>query len=114
MVSYLKNRFSHNSFDHVDIIQSRMENPCVPVDVDLVFVANTYRFISDRSEFLGNLYQQIKHQTQLVFVDFKGAHARVTSEMAINEIQQAGFKVLNLDTTGCPDHYILTFEKEQK
>ncbi|MCG6200623.1 class I SAM-dependent methyltransferase, partial [Psychromonas antarctica] len=111
MVTYLKNRFSHDSFHNVNIIQSRMEDPCIPADVDMVFVANTYRFINNRAVFLRNLYQQVKQHTQLIFVDFKGCHARVSPDMAINEVQQAGFKVGNLDISGCPDHYILTFKK---
>lgn len=114
MVIYLKNRFSHDSFHNVDIVQSAMEDPCIPLDVDMVFVANTYRFINDRCAFLGNLFQQVKRHTRLVFVDFKGSHARVSPDMAIDEVQQAGFKVINFDITGCPDHYILTFQKKDE
>ena len=111
MVTYLKSRFSNSRLNNVDIIQSKSEDPCIPRDVDMVFIANTYRFINDRSAFLGNLFQQVESNTRLVFVDFKGSHARVSPDMAINEVQQAGFEIINLDITGCPDHYILTFRK---
>lgn len=111
MVTYLKNRFSNSRLNNVDIIQSKGEDPCIPVNVDMVFIANTYRFINDRATFLCNLFQQVESHTRLVFVDFKGSHARVSADMAINEVQQAGFEIINLDITGCPDHYILTFRK---
>jgi len=111
MVSYLKNRFSDDSFSHVNIIHSLFADPCIPSDVDMVFVANTYRFITDRCTFLNNLFQQVKTQTRLVLVDFKGSHARVSPNKALEEVQQAGFEILNFDLTGCPDHYILTCQK---
>ena len=111
MVTYLQDRFSHDSFHNVQVIQSVMQDPCIPADVDIVFVANTYRFITDRGTFLSNLFQQIQDHTQVIFVDFKGSNARVTTEMATNEVQQAGFEVSSLDIIGCPDHYILAFKR---
>lgn len=112
MVAYLNNRFSDDRFHHVDIIHSSHNDPCIPKDADMVFVANTYRFISDRETFLGNLFQQVKQDTRLVLVDFKGSNARVSPEMAVQEVKRAGFEILNFDTTGCPDHYILSCQKK--
>ena len=109
MVAYMKERFSGDSFAHLQVFQSMPDNPCIPADVGVVFLANTYRFIQSRDLFLQKMREQTRRGTRFVFVDFKGANARVTAEMAVNEVQEAGFEVLNFDLEGCPDHYILTF-----
>jgi len=31
--------------------------------------------------------------------------------MAIDEVKNAGFEIIDFDTKGCPDHYLLTFSK---
>ncbi len=109
MVVYMQNRFSDTDFAHLTVIQSQYEDPCIPVGTDTVFLANTYRFIQNRGEFLNKMREQTKPGTRFVFVDFKGSHARVSPQMAIDEVQNAGFTVQEFDTKGCPDHYILMF-----
>jgi len=113
MVAYMKDRFSAERFAHMQVIASMPDNPCIPSDVDIVFLANTYRFIERRDLFLQKMREQTKSGTRFVFVDFKGANARVTPEMARNEVQEAGFEVQSLDLDGCPDHYILNFKEIQ-
>ncbi|PWI32427.1 class I SAM-dependent methyltransferase [Vibrio albus] len=109
MVAYMKNRFSESGFAHLTVVQSEADDPCIPAGVNTVFLANTYRFILKRNEFLQKMREQTAPGTRFVFVDFKGSHARVSPQMAMDEVQGAGFKVLNFDAEGCPDHYILTF-----
>jgi hypothetical protein len=109
MVAYMKERFSAENFTQIQVIQSMVDDPCIPADVDIVFLANTYRFIPNRDDFLHKMRQQTQSGTRFVFVDFKGATARVTAEMAKHEVEQAGFAVHSFDVDGCPDHYILTF-----
>ncbi|MDW6005079.1 class I SAM-dependent methyltransferase [Vibrio mangrovi] len=109
MVAYMRERFSDEQFAHVQVIQSQPDNPCIPTDVNWVFVANTYRFIHHRDAFLQKMREQTNPGTTFVFVDFKGVNARVSPQMAIDEVKNAGFEILHLDTEGCPDHYILTF-----
>ncbi|WP_417071015.1 methyltransferase domain-containing protein [Niveibacterium terrae] len=86
-------------------------NPCLPEDLDLVFLANVYRFIEDRSGFLTRLAEQVGLQTRIVFVDFKGESSWVGPQQAEAEVRQAGFAVRQLDLVGCPDHYIMSFGK---
>ncbi|KUI98280.1 hypothetical protein [Vibrio sp. MEBiC08052] len=76
------------------------DDPCIPADVETVFMANTYRFIQE----------QTTRDTKFVFVDYKGSNARVSPQQAMNEVRQAGFEVIDFDIDGCPDHYILTFK----
>jgi len=109
MVTYMKDRFSSDQFERLNVIQSTPDNPCIPSDVDIVFIANAYRFIEDRENFLHKMKSQINAKTICVIVDLKGERARVTSDMTIDEISKAGFKIENVDFQGCPDHFILTF-----
>ncbi len=109
MVAYMQERFAAEQFAHLQVRQSRADNPCIPEDANIVFMANTYRFIHNRDSFLQKMRAQAGRETRFVFVDFKGSTARVTPQMAIDEVQKAGFEVLHFDLEGCPDHYILSF-----
>ncbi|MGL6124132.1 MAG: class I SAM-dependent methyltransferase [Shewanella sp.] len=111
MVSYMQHRFANTKYHNVEVAQSSVIDPCIPEGVDLVFVANTYRFIQDRPTFLQNLRAQVTSNTKLFFIDFKGENSRVSPQMVRAEIEQAGFSIVNMDITGCPDHYVMEFFK---
>lgn len=109
MVQHLRERFRADNCAHVQVIESEPDNPCIPADVNIVFLANTYRFIERRKAFLQKMRQQTRSGTRFVIVDFKRANARVLPQTAMDEIKDAGFTVLQFDLQSCPDHYILTF-----
>jgi len=111
MLSHMANRFAQEGRCNIILSQSRHDDPCLPPGLDLVFLANVYRFIQARETFLANLYQQIEDSTRVVFVDFKGEQARVSPQQAVNEVTAAGFVVERMDIHACPDHYILQFRK---
>ncbi|MFC3024870.1 class I SAM-dependent methyltransferase [Vibrio zhugei] len=110
MVAYMQNRFSDEVFDNIQVVLSQPDNPCIPLGVDIVFMANTYRFIPERVAFLQKMRSQTVLNTKFVIVDFKGSNARVSPQLAIEEVGEAGFEVMDFDADGCPDHYILTFK----
>ncbi|QMV16876.1 class I SAM-dependent methyltransferase [Vibrio spartinae] len=110
MVAYMQERFSGEAFAQIEIILSQRDNPCIPADAETVFIANTYRFIQERDAFLQKMREQTSRGTKFVLVDYKGSNARVSPQQAMDEVRQAGFEVVNFDTEGCPDHYILTFK----
>ncbi|KUI98265.1 class I SAM-dependent methyltransferase [Vibrio sp. MEBiC08052] len=110
MVAYMQARFSDQTFANVRVILSQRDDPCIPADVETVFMANTYRFIQERDAFLLKMREQTTRDTKFVFVDYKGSNARVSPQQAMNEVRQAGFEVIDFDIDGCPDHYILTFK----
>lgn len=107
MRTYLQQRFANVS--NLTCAACTPTDPCLPDDVDLVFIANTYRFITDRIAFLANLKQQLPEKARVVIVDFKGNHARVTPAMAMMEIIAAGFEIYHYERDSCPDHYLLSF-----
>ncbi|WP_070972206.1 class I SAM-dependent methyltransferase [Vibrio sonorensis] len=112
MVSYMKQRFS-TSFENVQVIQSEPDNPHIPADTKLVFIANTYRFIEDRMRFLSNLKSQTSPTTRFVVIDIKGNRGQVPSDKAISEWENAGFMVEIFDEDGCPEHFILIMSHQQ-
>lgn len=111
MVAYMNRRFEGSPTDRIEVLQSTSTDPCLPAGVDVVFLANVYRFIRARDEFLARLYEQTNSDTTIVFVDFRGANARVSPQTARKEVEKAGFEVKAMDSEGCPDHYIMTFSK---
>ncbi|MGF1740589.1 class I SAM-dependent methyltransferase [Vibrio profundum] len=113
MVRYMQNRFADSQHGNIKVTQSTLADPCIPEGVDLVFIANTYRFIQDRVTFLQNLWAQVSSQAQLIIVDFKGENARVSPQMAAAEVEQAGFSIVNMDMSGCPDHYVMELAKAE-
>lgn len=114
MVCYMKNRFSENECANIQTILSRADDPCIPSDTNIVFLANTYRFIQERDTFLLRIREQTGAETKFVFVDFRGSHARISQQMAMEEVKNAGFEVMTVDSSGCPDHYILIFKKYER
>ena len=111
MVSYMNNHFANEQRNNIETGLCTLTDPCLPENLNIVFLANTYRFIENRSEFLKNLHNQVSDNTRVMFVDFKGSHARVSPETAMDEVTSAGFEIDHFDQDGCPDHYILTFRK---
>ncbi|WP_192457460.1 class I SAM-dependent methyltransferase [Musicola keenii] len=111
MVSYMERRFAMEARANIRVGLSLHTDPCLPAGLDVVFMANVYRFIREREAFLAQLYRQIDAATRVVFVDFKGSQSRVGPQQAQAEVVAAGFVVDEMDLEGCPDHYILQFRK---
>lgn len=114
MLTYLQQRFANQP--RIVCRACEPANPHLPDDVDTVFIANSYRFITERTEFLARLYEQLPQKARVIIVDFKGSNARVTPEMAMKEVISESFEIYHYDRDGCPDHYILSFrlpEQEQ-
>ncbi|MFK0570914.1 class I SAM-dependent methyltransferase [Endozoicomonas sp.] len=111
MISYMEKRFADGGQTNIQPRVSEHLDPRLPAGLDVVFLANVYRFIKQREMFLANLYKQVSHGTLIMFVDFRGSHARVSPHQAMNEVTQSGFVIEDMDINGCPDHYILRFRK---
>ena len=45
MIRYMKKRFIEEKRDNIETGYSKHVNPCLPGEVDVVFLANVYRFI---------------------------------------------------------------------
>lgn len=110
MVAFMRERFTKARYSNVTVAQSGPINPCLPEHLDVIFMANVYRFIQDRGAFLHALHQQSEPHARIVFIDLKQSQ-RLCAQDVEQEVMAAGFLIEELDMTGCPDHYILSFRK---
>lgn len=113
MIAFMQRRFAREGRANIEIRQSRHADPCLPAGLDVAFLANVYRFIKDRPAFLAQLFRQVDEKTRVMFVDLKHIQAQVSPQLAMAEVKAAGFLVADMDLTGCPDHYILRFGKQE-
>lgn len=111
MITFMRERFRQTDLNNIGFVLSKPGDPTIPCGCTVVFLANAYRFISDRKAFLMKIMQQTDTNTRYYIVDFKGENARVSPKLATEEVESAGFKIINYDDTGCPDHYILSFSR---
>ena len=111
MVGYMQNRFANEGLVNIETRQNKHDDPCLPKYLDMVFMANVYRFIQERPTFLARLHAQIHQETEVIFVDFRGINARISAQQAMDEVRAAGFQVKSVDLESCPDHYIMKFSK---
>ncbi|MDC0611635.1 class I SAM-dependent methyltransferase [Vibrio sp.] len=111
MIDFMIKRFTKEKIKNISPIQSMRDDPCIPNECTVVFLANTYRFIENRFRFLQKIHEQTQPNTRYIIVDYKGSNARVSPTEAVQEVIEAGFTVSTFDTEGCPDHYILKFTK---
>ena len=112
MIEFMEQRFSQPQYSNIQVQICNAIAPHLPSELDVVFLANVYRFIIPRDTFLANLYQQVQDNTLIMFVDFRRSHARVSPQQAMDEVTRAGFIIEDMDMSSCPDHYILRFTKE--
>lgn len=111
MLAYMERRFAQEAFTNIVVQPSQHGDPQLPAGLDIIFLANVYRFIRDRQAFLVQLYQQCEPHTCGMFVDLKHEQAQVSPQQVVTEIEATGFKVVELDMVSCPNHYILQFSK---
>ncbi|MRI35183.1 class I SAM-dependent methyltransferase [Endozoicomonas sp. OPT23] len=111
MVSHMVQRFEAECKGNVEARLTDALKPCLPDAVDVVFLANVYRFIEQRDLFLNHLYQQADKDTEFVFVDLDSEHARVGFDRVVSEVRQAGFEITFSDRESCPSHYVLKFRQ---
>ena len=97
------------------------DDPMLPQgELDLVFTANTYAYIRDRVAYFTKVRQALKPGGRLVVIDFRpGAQApggvapedkfRITRDVAVGELEQAGF-VLDHEETYLPHQWFLVLQ----
>jgi predicted methyltransferase len=97
------------------------EDPLLPAgEIDLVFTANTYSYIRDRTAYFEKVNAALKPTGRLAIVDFRpdatylGDAApepkhRVSRETVVRELEAAGF-VLEGEETFLPHQYVLVFK----
>ena len=97
------------------------DDPLLPEgEVDLVFTANTYAYIRDRTAYFTKVRQALKPDGRLVVIDFRPdatppdgmapqASHRVARDGALAELEQAGF-VLDREETFLAHQWFLVLQ----
>lgn len=86
-----------------------------PGEVDLFVTKNTYHHLHKRSEYLMLVKKGLAHGGKAVIVDFKKMDTplgpplamRVSELVVAQELELAGFKKINVDSTTFTQHYII-------
>ena len=86
-----------------------------PNEVDIVFIANTFKYIPDRINYLRNLKSKFKADGRIMIVDFKKKMTPIgplqKNRMAQSEVEQelmdAGYKLILSDDLKLEYQYII-------
>ena len=89
-------------------------------EVDAVLLTNTYLYIQDRVTYFSNLQKSLTPKGRIVIVDWKPGNFPVGPEEGIKlstfdvtqELQQAGYKIINVDETSLKYQYIIIAESQ--
>ena len=91
-----------------------------PDEVDVVLIVNTYMYIDKRVEYLKRLSNGIRPNGKILIIDFKKKRTSLGPKMEIRvpqfqveeELEKAGFRILQSNDTALDYQYILLAEKE--
>ena len=105
-LDYLKKRCRKDVFKNVEIIVGKMDNPRFPTGIlDIAFMINVYHHLADPVPILQNLLPGLKVNGVLAIVecdpdkvDWGDEHGCSRKEDMINDLKQAGFKIVRFET----------------
>lgn len=112
-------------FDNVTAIFSRENDVTLPPEsVDVVFIADTYHYFSDREAIMQTVYEGLKPGGFLIMVEYDVVqgqprpegkdHVRFGKAAVTAEVEYVGFeKVAELDVPGLEDNYFIRFQKPE-
>lgn len=90
-----------------------------PKEVDIVLIVNTYMYIDQRVDYLKRLSEGIRPNGKILIIDFKKKRTSLGPKMEIRvpqfqveeELELAGFRILQSNDTALDYQYILLAEK---
>lgn len=102
MLEYIEQRAKTENLHNIETILARPEDPLLPQSsFDLIFVAHTYRYLSNRTDYLRILADSLRPSGKIAIVDFHATatpvgppiNTRVYRETVIEEALLAGLKI---------------------
>jgi 2-polyprenyl-3-methyl-5-hydroxy-6-metoxy-1,4-benzoquinol methylase len=115
-VEYLRNQAAVNGFQNLEIRLTNPTDPALqPQEVDVVFVANTYRFLPQRTAYLRKVRQGLKPGGTVWVLDFLPGplaqgppeHEKIAPAEVERELRAAGFTTIVTDTVSLQYHYLV-------
>ena len=113
MVYYLNDRAREEGLSNLVSVLAEPEDPHLPVDVDVVFICNTYHHINGRVDYFTRLKEQLRADGQVAVVDFRpsserGPPHKLAPEVVESEMIAAGYEVARRHDF-LPEQYFLVF-----
>lgn len=117
--AYLKDRMENDKINNIELRKVPYDNPLLKdKEVDIVFIANTYHHIENRSEYFAKVKQGLKVDGELVIVDFFKADftmkvqapamsMRASVDEVVFELKKAGFNSFEIEVNLLPYQYII-------
>ena len=121
-IDYIEERKSELAGDLAQNIKTRLtvaDDPgLLENEADWVLIVNTYRYLDNRISYLRKLKDGLRPGGKIIVVDFKigdmpvgpDDHVKVPVQQARNEVQSAGFKIIQTDNSSLQYQYILVAE----
>jgi ubiquinone/menaquinone biosynthesis C-methylase UbiE len=116
-LDHLRKRCLKEGLDNVQTIVGTVTNPKLPLKaLDIAFMTNTYHHLEKPVELVRNLLPALKENGRLVIVERdydRSPHKQeaTTKEDFIKQMDQAGFKVVTIDTSMQEDNIYICLPK---
>ncbi|MBN2610884.1 MAG: class I SAM-dependent methyltransferase [Bacteroidales bacterium] len=117
-VRFMNQRCERENIENMQVILSKATYPNFPRNkLDLVYVINTYEHFSDPVRLLANTKYSLKPDGKLAIIATdpeRNAGKKkkgVPRKTILQNVSEAGYKLLNLDTVSLPYDNIYIFEK---
>lgn len=106
-----------------DRLETRLAMPedarLKPGEADVILIVNTYMYITDRVQYLKNLKKGLSPLGKVLIVDFKKKRTslgppkdiRIPQFQAEDELEQAGFRIVESNDTALDYQYLILAEK---
>ncbi len=116
---YLKKRIEKDKISNIELRKTPYDSPLLKDrEADIVFIANTYHHIENRTAYFSKVKEGIKAGGELIVVDYFSvelpkeviappAEMRVSIDQVVFELRKAGFSSFEVETNLLPYHYII-------
>ena len=122
-IDYVEERKSELSPELADRLTTRLSVPddpmLMPNETDWALIVNTYYFIENRVDYLKKVIKGLKPNGKIMVVDYKigdmpvgpNDTIKVPITKALDEINSAGFKILEIDNSSLQYQYIIVAQR---
>ena len=120
-VRFMTQRCERDNIENMQVILSRPTNPYFPRNtLDLVYIINTYQYVTDPVRLLSNTKYAIKPDGKLAIVAYdpdkvkKKKRRGVEKNLLLKQVTSAGYNLTHIDTTSLVYDNVYIFEKNKQ
>ncbi|MGO1245057.1 MAG: class I SAM-dependent methyltransferase [Sphingobacterium sp.] len=116
---YLKLRVEKNDIKNIELRETPFDNPLLKdKEADIVFIANTYHHIENRTDYFSKVKKGLTLNGQLIVLDYFNIdlpkeitappmEMRVSIDQAVMELKKSGFTSFEIEVNLLPYHYMI-------